>query len=77
MPETFRFNELFILKVLCYATTSVSQKLFDFFSQHKNTIKRSSTELPSHFCVAKKNVVLKPNFDTKKLWTDSDSSPGF
>jgi len=37
-----RHNEL-VFKVLCYATTSVSQKLLDFFAQHTITNKHSST----------------------------------
>jgi len=37
-----RHNEL-IFKVLCYAITSVSQKLLDFFAQLTNTNKHSNT----------------------------------
>ena len=37
-----RHNEL-IFKVLCYATTSVSQYLLDFFAQLTNTNKHSNT----------------------------------
>jgi len=37
-----RHNEL-IFKVLCYATTSVSQKLLSFFAQLMNTKKHSTT----------------------------------
>ena len=59
-----RHNEL-IFKVRCYATTSLSQKLLDFFAQLTNTNKHSNTGKQRHFCAVKKNIVLSLNFVTK------------
>ena len=59
-----RQNEL-ISKVLCYATTSVFQKLLDFFAQRTNTNKHTTTGKQRHFRVVKKNIVLSLNFVTK------------
>jgi len=61
-----RHNEL-VFKVLCYATTSVSQKLLDFFVQLTNTNKHSNTGLQWHFRVVKKNIVLRLNFVTNNF----------
>jgi len=63
-----RHNEL-IFKVRCYATTSLSQKLLDFFAQLTNTNKHSNTGKQRHFCAVKKNIVLSLNFVTKNSGT--------
>jgi len=38
-----RQNEFLIIKVPCYATASVSQKVLDFFAHLKATSKHSTT----------------------------------
>jgi len=76
--EVCQGNNELILKVLCYATTSVYQKLLNFFAQLKNTSKHSTTGYPSHFCLVKKNRTLCWALTSlQKLWTDSDSRLDF
>jgi len=62
--------------MVCYATTSLSQKLLDFLcAAQKHELALQHRRAASLFC-GKGEHCVEPKSRSKKLWTDNDSRLG-